>query len=279
MSYFKKDWLGLDWTDWIPLKTTPKVRKIIPTSQGVYRIRADGYSGIIYIGQTTNLKTRTASLSNNSHKKTIPLNDPHTAAPNLWVWKNEENWRYELSISETELTTQNREAFECFLLWKYRLEHNQSTLCNHGRFHPDYIKSGNKKTKLVGRKLRANEPRNPSGGPSQPPLESVNKPLNRTWMGVEWSPIRPLTLRDNIPRSTGLYKIINEKKVVYIGETEDLVDRCRSHNRRFKDHHYSFSVLDQDTLYHQRHELENDLIGCYYQIHTEAPERQFKRKN
>lgn len=278
MSYLESDWLGLVWSDWIPLKTNQKVRKIIPPSQGVYRIRSQGYQGIIYIGQTSNLKRRTATLARHSYNTIIPFNDPHTAAPNLWVWRKENGFNYEVSVSTTEISRQNREAFECWLLWQYRLEQGQSTLCNHGRFHKDYKKSRNRNSQIRGGKLRVNEERNPSGEQSSKPLHSKGKPLSRNWMGLEWSPIKPLTQRENIPRASGLYKIILEKDVVYIGETKNLVDRLRSHNRRFKDHQYSLIALDRPSLPHQRNELENDLIGGFYQLCGQAPERQFKRK-
>jgi predicted GIY-YIG superfamily endonuclease len=278
MSYFKQDWLDLKWTDWIPLKTTPKVRKIIPTSQGLYRIRADGYSGIIYIGQTTNLKRRTSTLSNHSHKDQMPFSDPHTAAPNLWVWRKEKGWTYEVSVTKTELSKQNREACESYLLWMYRTAQNESTLCNHGRFHPDYEKSKTRKNGKRGRELGKNET-NSAGDLSYLPLPASGKPISNSWMGRDWSRILPLSNRTNVPPISGLYKIVLNNQIVYIGQTENLAKRIRSHNRRFKDHEYSYTIVDHESLYHQRHELENDLIGNYYQIYKEAPKRQFKRKN
>jgi len=273
------DWDDQEWTDWIPLRSTQKKRKIIPTSQGIYRVRAERYSGLVYLGQTNNLKRRTASLARHLDNEAMPYNDPHTAAPNLWAWRKEKGWSYEVSVTETDHSRQTREAYECYLLWQYRLESGQSTLCNHGRFHKDYIKSGPRSSNDRGRKLRENEDRNPSGGPSVSPLHSLNKPMSHSWMGLEWSPIKSLTIRDNVPNYSGLYKIFNEKNVVYIGETEFLFNRLGSHNRRFQEHTYSFSPLDPIILSYQRHELENDLIGNYYQIFKIAPDRQFNRKN
>ena len=273
------DWDNLDWTDWIPLRSNQKKRKIIPTSQGIYRVRAEGYSGLVYLGQSNNMKRRTASLARHLDNEAMPYNDPHTAAPNLWAWRKEKGWSYEVSVTKTDHSRQTREAYECYLLWQYRLESGQSILCNHGRFHKDYIKSGPRSSNVRGRKLRENEDRNPSGGQSISPLHSHNKAISQSWMGLEWSPIKSLTNRDNVPNSSGLYKIINEKNVVYIGETEFLFNRLGSHNRRFQEHTYSYSPLDPIILSYQRHELENDLIGNYYQIFKKAPDRQFNRKN
>ena len=279
MSFYEKDWLEQEWTEWIPLKSNQKKRKIIPTSQGIYRVRAEGHSGLVYVGQTNNLKRRTASLARHLDNEAMPYNDPHTAAPNLWAWRQEKEWSYEVSVTETDLSRQTREAYECYLLWQYRLESGQSTLCNHGRFHKDHIKSGPRSSTARGRKLRNNEDRNPSGGPSSSPLHSLNKPISQSWMGLEWSPIKSLTIRETVPNSNGLYKIIKENNVVYIGETEFLFNRLRSHNRNFQEHTYSFSLLDPIILSYQRHELENDLIGNYYQIYKKSPDRQFNRKN
>jgi hypothetical protein len=64
----------------------------------------------------------------------MPFNDPHTAAPNLWAWRQEEHWAYECSAATFLKSRLERKAMECFLLWKYRLEKGESTLSNHGRF-------------------------------------------------------------------------------------------------------------------------------------------------
>jgi hypothetical protein len=273
------DWDNQDWTEWIPLRSSPKNRKIIPTSQGIYRVRAEGYSELVYLGQTNNLKRRTASLARHLDNEAMPYNDPHTAAPNLWSWRQEKEWSYEVSVTETALSRQTREAYECYLLWQYRLESGQSTLCNHGRFHKDYIKSGPRSSNVRGRILREHEDRNPSGGPSSSPLHSHTNPISQSWMGLEWSPINMLSIRDTVPNSSGLYKIIKGKNVVYFGETEFLFIRLGSHNRKFKENYYSYSLLDSTIRAYQRRELENDLIGNYYQIFNKAPDRQFNRKN
>lgn len=121
----------------------------------------------------------------------MPYNDPHTAAPNLWAWKQERNWLYECSAAATDFSRKERLAIECYLLWQYRLEKGESTLCNFGRFHPDYTKSRNRTSGIRGRKLLEHEDRNPAGGTSHPPLTLCGNPYEEHWMGLEWSAIEP----------------------------------------------------------------------------------------
>lgn len=52
---------------------------------------------------------------------------------------------------------------EAFLLYKYRQEHGESTLCNFGRFHPRYRKSTNRKEGRRGGKLAEDQKDNPAG--------------------------------------------------------------------------------------------------------------------
>ena len=128
VSFLKLDWCGLSWVPWIRLKAGRNERKTIPKTQGVYRVRPNKENFLVYVGQTTNLKNRTSSLASNSYKQEMPWNDPHTAAPNLWAWRQEKGWDYEVSVASTpELTRQNREGLECLLLWQYRLEKGEST--------------------------------------------------------------------------------------------------------------------------------------------------------
>lgn len=55
-----------------------------------------------------------------------------------------EGWNYEASVTVCDLSAADRQALECNLLWQYRLKTGESTLANHGRFHPGYTKSRNR---------------------------------------------------------------------------------------------------------------------------------------
>ena len=279
LNYFASDWGGLKWTYWIKLKTGRLERRIIPVSQGVYRVRPHSKSFLVYIGQTANLKDRTSTLALNSYKHEMPWNDPHTVAPNLWVWRQEKGWEYEVSVATTPtLTRQNREGLECLLLWKYRLKRGESTLCNHGRFHPDYLKSSNKARGRKGRQLDLNEPRNSAGGPSFPPLKPLKTHTSSDWMGLSWTEFMELKTASLLPASSCLYKIANQnnQELLYVGETDNLKRRLSKHKSEFFGTIFSYSTLSQRILHHQRLEMENDLIGYYYYLTGKSPMLQFR---
>jgi predicted GIY-YIG superfamily endonuclease len=277
-SYFNLNWCSLTWTPWINLKANSSERNNIEKKQGVYRVRAKNNPTLIYLGQTTNLKTRTSSLATNTYSVTMPWNDPHTAAPNLWAWRQDKKWDYEVSVSPTELSTQNREALECYLLWKYRLERGESTLCNHGRFHPDYIKPSNRGEGKPGYKISDNVARNPNGGASQSPLKEDFDFLSVDWMVLDWSQFST-TESSSIPNLAGLYRIKDpsNEALNYIGETKNLRNRITQHQTRFGGKFISYYILPEKMMHFQRLELENDLIGCYYAIKNNAPINQFRK--
>jgi hypothetical protein len=117
----------------------------LPRTQGLYRVRPIGQDRLAYIGQTgRSLRERVRTLCLRTLDTDMPFNDPHTAAPNLWAWRQTEGWNYEASVTVCDLSAADRQALECNLLWQYRLKTGESTLANHGRFHPGYTKSRNR---------------------------------------------------------------------------------------------------------------------------------------
>jgi predicted GIY-YIG superfamily endonuclease len=281
VSFLKLDWCGLTWTPWIRLKAGRNERKTIPKTQGVYRVRPHNEKFLVYVGQTTNLKNRTSSLASNSYKQEMPWNDPHTAAPNLWAWRQEKGWDYEVSVASTpELTRQNREGLECLLLWQYRIEKGESTLCNHGRFHPDYTKPSNKAQGRKGRKIDPNEPRNPVWGSSHPPLKPWKTYASSEWMGLHWTEFTGLKAAPLAPADVGLYKIVklDNPELLYVGETDNLRNRLNQHRRQFSASAFSYSKLPLQMPHYQRLEMENDLIGYHYHLTDKSPTYQFIRQ-
>ncbi len=71
---------------------------------------------------------------------------------------------------------------ESYLLYRYRQERGESTLCNFGRFHPRYRKSTNRKENLRGGKLEEGQRDNPAGG-SEPAAAACNR--NARGTGVD----------------------------------------------------------------------------------------------
>jgi predicted GIY-YIG superfamily endonuclease len=281
LNYFSSNWCTLNWVPWIRIKTKREERKIIPNSQGVYRVRPRGKDFLVYVGQTNQLKRRTGMLALNSYKEEMPWNDPHTAAPNLWVWRQEQGWDYEVSVAATPaITRQKRQGLECLLLWRYRLERGESTLCNHGRFHPDYVKSSNRLKGIRGRKLDSNETRNPAGGPSSPPLRTLNTHMSSDWMGLSWTEFEKLKTASLLPADPGVYKLVDlaNHALLYVGETDNLRSRLNQHKRKFLDTVFSYVTLSSEMLHYERLEIENDLIGYHYYITGKSPSCQFGKE-
>jgi hypothetical protein len=71
----------------------------------------------------------------------MPWNDPITEAPSLWAWQDAEGFEYEYSVAPLDASPGGRRGMESYLLYRYRQERGESTLCNFGRFHPRYRKS------------------------------------------------------------------------------------------------------------------------------------------
>ncbi len=285
MKYFDGTWCGLEWTPWIQFKCPRSEWAVLPWKKpGLYRVRPVGVDLIVYIGQTgRGLRQRLGALRRHTLAELMPYDDPHTAAPNLWAWKREEKWDYECSVTPIACPARERMSLECYLLWQYRLEKGESTLCNHGRFHRFYRKSSVRSKGVRGGRVSSGESLNPAGGPSHPPLQLQGEPLDRNWMGREWSNMVPLASRAlrAVPITSCLYKIsdLTNKRLVYIGETRNLRRRLGHHRRTFRKlaKNVSFSKLSDSVRSYQRKELENDLIGGYYFQTRSVPLGQFVR--
>jgi len=277
MRFLEPDWCDLPWTPWQSFSDPPKLW-MTPSVPGLYRIRAIGIEELFYIGETgRELRGRLLDLRRGTLNDQMPFNDPHTAAPSLWAWRQAENFQFECSAAPIKLADaseearKRREGLEFYLLWQYRLEFGSSTRCNHGRFHPRYIKSANGNSQKRGYLLSRDQPDNIAGGKSLPPLQLCATLDDNHWMGLVWSSpqkLERLSLR-HIPPSPGVYKIFDpdKKELLYVGETKDLNNRMKDHivkNWRCAEPLVSFVELSGDTPAYQRHELENDLLGGFY---------------
>ena len=84
---------------------------MLPTSAGIYRVRVRGQNQLAYIGQTgRNLRERLSDLRRNTLAIEMPFNDPHTAAPSLWAWRDAEGYEYECSAFASNADVQHRQA-------------------------------------------------------------------------------------------------------------------------------------------------------------------------
>ena len=283
-KFFDPDWCRLPWTSWQPFSGP----LALPSTPGLYRIRAVGVEELFYVGETgRNLRERVSDLRRNTLQAEMPFNDPHTAAPSLWAWRDAENLEFECSVTSItsidgrEEARRQREGQEFFLLWQYRLEFGSSTRCNHGRFHPRYARSTDRKKGKRGYRLSDNSGDNRSGGISLSPLQPLACSQEKNWMGLQWSTPNQLAsiTRQGILAILGVYKIFDPEtgELLYVGETKNLKTRLAAHARKnwqCQKPLYSFVELPEDTPTYQRREVENDLLGGFYAQSQNMPKFQ-----
>ena len=264
----------LQWSPWVSFDTASF--SALPADPGVYRVRVVGHQALAYIGQTgRDLRARLRDLRRNTLSELMPFNDPHTAGPSLWAWRDAEGYQFECSAAPVDLDTRNRLGLEAWLLWRHRLEHG-STLCNFGRFHPHYSKSRDRKTQRRGARL-GHGAVNPAGGPTSTPLRLLGQPVSADWMGLAWSPWTPL--HEAAGPGPSLYRITGDGDgLLYIGESDDAGKRLKAH--RVRDWGTASPLVSvwsapQGTRKHQLHELENDLIGAHVHVAGVPPSCQF----
>jgi hypothetical protein len=95
-------------------------------------------------------------------------------------------------------------------------------------------------------------------------------------MGLTWSTWAPL--HKDVGDGPGLYRIAGDGDgLLYVGESEDVGKRLRTHRARDWGTAPLVSVWSAatDTRKHQLHELENDLIGAHVYVAGAPPAFQF----
>ena len=311
IPYFSGNWCSLPWSPWVPFSADKHAFHEIPHEPGLYRIRPGGKDFLMYIGETRrSLHQRLHNLRMELRNPDLmPWSDPHTEAPGLWAWQDAAGYeadtspvpdeetpsepggengpvrafRYECSAAPLDASNSSRKGMESFLLYTYRQERGGSTLCNFGRFPLRYRKSTIRKEGHRGGKLAEGHKDNPAGWPSIEPLEVVGRPGDRDWMGLEWTDREPLTA-DNaqgVPAGAGLY-LLNDAgshEIVYIGQSADVAKRLLDHSRKTWDNRslgFSYQIIGLSVLPHNLRELENDLIGNFFENFRKAPEFRFR---
>jgi len=284
IPYFFDNWHSLPWSPWVPFTADKHEFRQIPKEPGVYRIRAVNKDFLMYIGETQRTVHERLNELRHTLKRTdlMPWNDPHTAAPSLWAWHDAKNYEYECSAAPLDASTSGRRGMEAFLLYKYRQERGESTLCNFGRFHPRYRKSTNRKEGQRGGRLAEDQKDNPAGWPGLEPLEVVGKPGDRDWMGLEWTDLVPLASENirKVAPGAGLYLLADagSQEIVYIGQSADVTKRLLDHSRKAwegRSLQFSYQIIGQSVVPHHLKELENDLIGNFFEHFRKAPAFQF----
>ena len=283
-TYLTPAWCSLPWTPWVPFTADKEEFRTIPKEPGLYRIRPTGKDFLMYIGETRRqLHGRLHELRHTLHRgELMPWSEPMTEAPSLWAWQNAEGYSYECSATPLDASPGGRRGMMSYLLYQYRQEHGESTLCNFGRFHPRYRRSTNRKENKRGGKLEENHLDNPAGGPSIKPLPAMGTPGERYWMGIGWIGKLPLDGESvsKVPPGAGLYLLFERdtQNLVYIGQSADCAHRLRSHAMQLldeKDMLFSYFIEKKSLLPHNLKEQENDLVGNYFDIYRKAPRYQF----
>jgi hypothetical protein len=284
-DYLAETWASLTWTAWIPFTAPKEEFRQIPKEPGLFRIRPAGKDFLMYIGETKRpLHQRLQDLRMELRNTALmPWTDPHAEAPALWAWQDAQAFGYECSAAPLDASIPSRRGMESSLLYHYRQESGASPLCNFNRFHPRYRTSTSRKENVRGGKLEAGQKDNPAGNPSYPPLPATGTPGEPDWMGLVWSGHAVLTEETvkNAPAGPGLYILIDagSQEIIYIGQSGNSANRLLDHSRKSwgeKELQFSFHSIEKAVLPHQVREMENDLMGNYFEQYRKAPEYQFR---
>lgn len=280
-------WCGLTWTPWVPLGRD-LVRRTAPTLPGVYRVRRAGASAgrLVYVGQTgRTLRERLLALAAGATADSCPFNDPHTAAPHLWLLRELEGAQLECSCAPAAGDKQLLHGTEDMLLWRHRVETGVSAEANYGRFFPGYVRptnrwivrSGSGGTREPGR--RAAPLADPGQGVdfamSSPALQGEAGPIQATW----WLRV-PLAARKVLQPGPAVYCIYGRDadEPVYIGETSSLPSRALTHagiRWPISEPWLAYLSLPDGTPKYVLRELESDLLGWHFLRAGRSPLAQY----
>lgn len=269
-------WGELSWSPWISLNAPLDIfQNYITKNPGFYRIRSSQEKELVYVGQTgRDLRERTRMLSRGVYLDTgnSPWNDPHTAASILWAYRHENKFDYELSVASANFNTQDRQCYEDYLLYLHRIQHGKSTLANHGRLHPHWTRPTNKGKGIPAKRLDI--------AVNYESIKSVifdNNFIDEKWLSLDWSEFKPISsIINDLPASSGVYRIKMSENIVYFGESKNLKNRITNHSKNINFENSLVSVHKMTNAYpHQLKEREADLIGAYYLATGSSPKYQY----
>ena len=126
------------------------------------------------------------------------------------------------------------------------------------------------------KRLPADQP-NKGAGPSLAPRSGDGHPVQADWLGLPWSETVTLgEASDHAPAVPGVYRLIDGDEVVYLGESNGLKERLKSHRQKYLAEPLSASwCVMESALAHQLKERETDLIGAFYKQIGEPPRFQY----
>ena len=241
---------------------------------------------LVYIGQTRRtLRERLLALAAGVNAEQCPFNDPHTAAPHLWLLHQHDNIQLECSCAPVVDNVPVLRGTEDMLLWRHRVATGLSTEANYGRFYPGYtrptnrwiVRGGQSSTRMPGHRV---VPITEGGAVvdfaiSHPPLQGDAGPLQAHW----WQRV-PLSAARNLPMEAAVYIVYDQgaEAAVYIGETNRLRARAVAHTSSqwpAREPWLAYLSLPQGMPKHVLRELESDLLGWYFWHAGCAPAAQY----
>jgi hypothetical protein len=287
---------ALAWTEWVPLDGSWR-NPVIPSEQGLYRIRRLGRNDLDYIGQTgaggMTLRKRLSMLKGVFGAE-MPYRDPHTAGPALWALVRE-GGVLEVSVAPVTGSTPWRKGLEAVAIALYRQQHGHSPTVNFGRMPSSYRMSSANNARLVnaGKRFRGGRCSEtlPCHAASVPPTGAlVGAPQGEVWCGLRWSAWQPLTDgAKSVGAACGVYRIRGDDAttLLYVGQGVIAV-RVMAHAAKMNDDtnqqglvfasgkRLECSYVANDVwLDHQRLEVENDLIAAHVLVTGRVPDAQF----
>ncbi len=254
---------------------------------GLYRVRRQGAAGapLVYVGQTQRgLRQRLLALARGVEGAECPFNDPHTAAPHLWLLRHIDSVGLECSCAPVEGDSRLLRAVEDYLLWRHRVEAGAPTEANFGRFYRGYSRSTNRwvvtsRGRMPGRRATplAQDVDAMDFALSHPALLGEGRLLQVSW----WQRC-PLAEAAVLPSTPAVYAIHDEGALtpIYIGQTSALAARVRAHTAAtwpVERPVLSYLLLPDGTPKHVLHEVESDLLGWHFAIEKAPPALQYAR--
>jgi hypothetical protein len=286
-----QDWCDLQWTEWVPLQSAAIRRAVTHPGPGVYRIRYEGGNPncFVYIGQTgRNLCERLCALARRVNGQECPYNDPHTAAQHLWLLRRLDKVQFECSGAPIDAprpgnpntARQILRGTEDMLLWRHRVDVNQSAVANYGRFYPGYGRPSNRSEGRMTARLKAGAPQINFKATHLPALNGQAGVLQADF----WKrcPLAAVDALRALPEMPAVYCVHDKglMQVYYFGQTLNLRGRARAHAAKrwpVSDPWLSYWTMPPETLKHVLLELESDLCGWHFSQNGWAPAMQYLR--
>jgi hypothetical protein len=215
-SLMDLNWCGLPWTPWAALERQAIRQIALKKVAGVYRVRrkGDGPTRLTYIGQTGHgLRERLLSLAVGVNAKDCPFNDPHTAAPHLWLLRRFDAAEFAISCAPVPGKVQVLRGTEDMLLWRHRIKTGLFTEANSGRFYPGCARSTNRWIVRKGARAGGRTPGRIAqplpAGVAPPDFGLVTPPVqgDRGVLRAPWWQRESLADGPSIPSNAGVYRI------------------------------------------------------------------------